>query len=203
MLTWRSFGLQPQILLPPFFLFVGESVFNLFYYSRHQFSTDESASMKQVKNPLEESEVVGITNYIDFGFELQTRYFNKGNYHVISLVLVNFRLRKYFWRMDDAKTSNNISDSTFQVAASWQANKNFLLKVIFIMQTCLLYSKIVNLIDIVLFLFAGKDGTSQLITSSGGEVLVETCFYFQHFRYALTIIFMLNPIYMWPYVVIW
>ncbi|KAK8346989.1 hypothetical protein V6Z11_A07G255600 [Gossypium hirsutum] len=58
---------------------------------------------RRVKNPFEESEVVGITNYIDFGFELQTR-------------------------MDDAKISNNIPDSTIQLAASWQANKNFLLK---------------------------------------------------------------------------
>ncbi|KAL3813793.1 hypothetical protein ACJIZ3_015061 [Penstemon smallii] len=58
---------------------------------------------RRVKNPLEENEIVGITNYIDFGFELQTR-------------------------VDDAKSSNNIQDSTFQVAASWQANKNFLLK---------------------------------------------------------------------------
>ncbi|PON52518.1 beta-galactosidase [Parasponia andersonii] len=58
---------------------------------------------RRVKNPLEESEVVGITNYIDFGFELQTR-------------------------VDDAEASNKIQDSTFQVAASWQANKNFLLK---------------------------------------------------------------------------
>uniref|UniRef100_A0A5B7BFW6 Uncharacterized protein n=1 Tax=Davidia involucrata TaxID=16924 RepID=A0A5B7BFW6_DAVIN len=58
---------------------------------------------RRVKNPLEENEVVGITNYIDFGFELQTR-------------------------VDDDKTSNNIPDSTFQVAASWQANKNFLFK---------------------------------------------------------------------------
>ncbi|KAJ7974569.1 Beta-galactosidase [Quillaja saponaria] len=57
---------------------------------------------RRVKNPLEGDEVVGITNYIDFGFELQTKV--------------------------DAKTSNNISDSTFQAAASWQANKNFLLK---------------------------------------------------------------------------
>ncbi|KAL6551492.1 hypothetical protein OROGR_007646 [Orobanche gracilis] len=57
---------------------------------------------RRVKNPLEENEVVGITNYIDFGFELQTR-------------------------MDD-KPSNNLHDSTFQVAASWQANKNFLVK---------------------------------------------------------------------------
>ena len=29
----------------------------------------------QVKNPFEPKEVVGITNYIDFGFELLTRYF--------------------------------------------------------------------------------------------------------------------------------
>ncbi|KAM7280575.1 hypothetical protein ACFE04_007709 [Oxalis oulophora] len=58
---------------------------------------------RRVKNPLEENEVVGITNYIDFGFELQTR-------------------------VDDVKSTNDISDSTFQVAASWQANKNFLLK---------------------------------------------------------------------------
>ncbi|KAJ7014095.1 uncharacterized protein [Populus alba] len=58
---------------------------------------------RRVKNPLEENEIVGITNYIDFGFELQTR-------------------------VDDPKTSNNIPDSTFQAAASWQGNKNFLLK---------------------------------------------------------------------------
>ncbi|KAG5527262.1 hypothetical protein RHGRI_028228 [Rhododendron griersonianum] len=58
---------------------------------------------RRVKNPLEENEVVGITNYIDFGFELQTR-------------------------VDDVKTSTANPDSTFQVAASWQANKNFLLK---------------------------------------------------------------------------
>ncbi|KAI8019257.1 hypothetical protein LOK49_LG04G03650 [Camellia lanceoleosa] len=58
---------------------------------------------RRVKNPLEENEVVGITNYIDFGFELQTR-------------------------IDDDKPSNVTPDSSFQVAASWQANKNFLLK---------------------------------------------------------------------------
>lgn len=56
-----------------------------------------------MKNPLEENEIVGITNYIDFGFEMQTR-------------------------VDDVKPANNIPDSTFQIAASWQANKNFLLK---------------------------------------------------------------------------
>ncbi|KAJ9562597.1 hypothetical protein OSB04_007757 [Centaurea solstitialis] len=58
---------------------------------------------RRVKNPFEENEVIGITNYIDFGFELLTR-------------------------MDDEKASNNIQDSTFNVAASWQANKNVLLK---------------------------------------------------------------------------
>ncbi|XP_009760759.1 uncharacterized protein LOC107784250 [Nicotiana tabacum] len=58
---------------------------------------------RRVKNPLEEDEVVGITNYIDFGFELQTR-------------------------VNDEKAPSSIQDSTFQVAASWQANKNFLLK---------------------------------------------------------------------------
>ncbi|KAF3444657.1 hypothetical protein FNV43_RR14350 [Rhamnella rubrinervis] len=58
---------------------------------------------RRVKNPLEENDVVGITNYIDFGFELQTR-------------------------IDDAQTSNKIADSTFQIGASWQANKNFLFK---------------------------------------------------------------------------
>ncbi|KAL0431660.1 UNVERIFIED_CONTAM: hypothetical protein Sradi_0792000 [Sesamum radiatum] len=63
----------------------------------------ELAKNSEVKNPLEENEIVGITNYIDFGFELQTR-------------------------VDDDNSSDNIQDSTFQVAASWQANKNFLLK---------------------------------------------------------------------------
>ncbi|PHU25556.1 hypothetical protein BC332_03888 [Capsicum chinense] len=58
---------------------------------------------RRVKNPLEENEVVGITNYIDFGFELQTR-------------------------VNDEKAPSSIHDSTFQVAASWQANKNFLVK---------------------------------------------------------------------------
>ncbi|KAH0939851.1 hypothetical protein HID58_007312, partial [Brassica napus] len=56
-----------------------------------------------VKNPFEENKVVGITNYIDLGFELQTR-------------------------VDDSNTSNSLSDSSLQMAASWQANKNFLLK---------------------------------------------------------------------------
>ncbi|KAG4390612.1 hypothetical protein GLYMA_05G007402v4 [Glycine max] len=32
----------------------------------------EIVKSSQVKNPLEENSVVGITNYIDFGFELQT-----------------------------------------------------------------------------------------------------------------------------------
>ncbi|CAN1182789.1 hypothetical protein LINPERHAP2_LOCUS36159 [Linum perenne] len=63
----------------------------------------ELAKRSQVKNPFEGDEVVGITNYIDFGFELQAR-------------------------VDDDKTSKDFPDSAFNVAASWQANKNFLLK---------------------------------------------------------------------------
>lgn len=43
-----------------------------------------------MKNPLEENSIVGITNYIDFGFELQTS-------------------------VDDAIATNGISDSTFQI----------------------------------------------------------------------------------------
>ncbi|KAL0377427.1 UNVERIFIED_CONTAM: Protease Do-like 1, chloroplastic [Sesamum radiatum] len=36
---------------------------------------------------------------------------------------------QFRWQsVDDDKSSNNIHDSTFQIAASWQANKNFLLK---------------------------------------------------------------------------
>ncbi|KAF5201573.1 Protease do-like 1 protein [Thalictrum thalictroides] len=58
---------------------------------------------RQVKNPFEGNGIVGITNYIDFGFELETR-------------------------IDGDEKSPNIRDSTFQVATSWQANKNFLLK---------------------------------------------------------------------------
>ncbi|KAK9104470.1 hypothetical protein Scep_021314 [Stephania cephalantha] len=56
-----------------------------------------------VKNPFEGDEVVGITNYIDFGFELETR-------------------------VDTPESSSNLPESTFQIAASWQANKNLLLK---------------------------------------------------------------------------
>ncbi|KAI3976269.1 hypothetical protein MKX01_021811 [Papaver californicum] len=63
----------------------------------------ELARSSQVKNPFEEDGVVGITNYIDFGFELQTR-------------------------VDKAESANTDQDSTFQIAASWQANKNFLFK---------------------------------------------------------------------------
>ncbi|KAK3000762.1 hypothetical protein RJ639_021564, partial [Escallonia herrerae] len=58
---------------------------------------------RRVKNPLEENEIVGITNYIDFGFELQSS-------------------------VNDEKAAKSIQDSTFQMAASWQANKNLLLK---------------------------------------------------------------------------
>ncbi|KAF8726782.1 hypothetical protein HU200_019257 [Digitaria exilis] len=57
---------------------------------------------RRVKNPLEDDQVVGITNYIDFGLELVSR-------------------------VDKDKATQDGS-SLFQLAASWQANKNFLLK---------------------------------------------------------------------------
>ncbi|TKW25726.1 hypothetical protein SEVIR_3G137000v4 [Setaria viridis] len=57
---------------------------------------------RRVKNPFEDDQVVGITNYIDFGLELAAR-------------------------VDKDKATENGS-SLFQLAASWQANKNFLLK---------------------------------------------------------------------------
>ncbi|KAJ6792171.1 Uncharacterized protein M6B38_240690 [Iris pallida] len=58
---------------------------------------------RRVNNPFEENQVVGITNYIDFGFELATR-------------------------VDGDKSMGSVDESSFQIAASWQANKNFLLK---------------------------------------------------------------------------
>ncbi|KAG0456179.1 hypothetical protein HPP92_023967 [Vanilla planifolia] len=58
---------------------------------------------RRVNNPFEENQVVGITNYIDFGFELATR-------------------------IDREKSAGNVDESSFQIAASWQANKNFLVK---------------------------------------------------------------------------
>ncbi|KAI3709790.1 hypothetical protein L2E82_39556 [Cichorium intybus] len=70
--------------------------------AREKVHMRSSNSKLQVKNSLEESEVIGITNYIDFGFELLTR-------------------------VDNQKPSNNIHDSTFNIAACWQANKNILL----------------------------------------------------------------------------
>uniref|UniRef100_A0A804QQH7 Uncharacterized protein n=1 Tax=Zea mays TaxID=4577 RepID=A0A804QQH7_MAIZE len=57
---------------------------------------------RRVKNPFEDDQVVGITNYIDFGLELAAK-------------------------VDKDKVSGD--GNSFQLAASWQANKNFLLKV--------------------------------------------------------------------------
>ncbi|PKU59726.1 hypothetical protein MA16_Dca015721 [Dendrobium catenatum] len=63
----------------------------------------ELVKQSQVNNPFEENQVVGITNYIDFGFELTTR-------------------------INGEKSASTVDDSSFQIAASWQANKNLLLK---------------------------------------------------------------------------
>ncbi|GLJ34877.1 hypothetical protein SUGI_0702180 [Cryptomeria japonica] len=58
---------------------------------------------RKVKNPFEEDAVVGITNYVDLGFEFHSRISGK-------------------------ELHANQGESNFQVAASWQANKNILLK---------------------------------------------------------------------------
>ncbi|KAF3340031.1 hypothetical protein FCM35_KLT15802 [Carex littledalei] len=58
---------------------------------------------RRVKNPFEVDQVVGITNYIDVGLELATR-------------------------VDKASLDESTNRSMFQLAASWQANKNFLIK---------------------------------------------------------------------------
>ncbi|KAK8933596.1 hypothetical protein KSP39_PZI015544 [Platanthera zijinensis] len=63
----------------------------------------ELVKYSQVNNPFEDNQVVGITNYIDFGFQLTTRIVGE-------------------------KTAGSVDESSFQIAASWQANKNFLLK---------------------------------------------------------------------------
>lgn len=58
-----------------------------------------------MKNPSEDKDVVEITNYIDLGLEFTARN-------------------------DKDKPTEN-GNFLFQLAASWQANKNFLLKVKF------------------------------------------------------------------------
>lgn len=58
---------------------------------------------RKVNNPFEENQIVGITNYIDFGFELATR-------------------------IGGEKSLRSVDESSFQLAASWQANRHFLLK---------------------------------------------------------------------------
>ncbi|KAK6911781.1 hypothetical protein RJ641_023874 [Dillenia turbinata] len=63
----------------------------------------ECSISHNVKNPIEENEIVGITNYIDFGFELKSR-------------------------VVDTQLSKTVSDSTIHIVASWQVNKNFLVK---------------------------------------------------------------------------
>ncbi|KAK6946937.1 LOW QUALITY PROTEIN: hypothetical protein RJ641_000410, partial [Dillenia turbinata] len=63
----------------------------------------ELAKSSEVNNQFEENEIVGIANYIDFGFELKAR-------------------------VDDVQLSKTVPDSAFHIAASWQANKNFLVK---------------------------------------------------------------------------
>jgi hypothetical protein len=65
---------------------------------------------RDVMNPIEKSDVVGITNYIDIGAEVVTR------------------LAKNPKLLDATNGSSNRADSDFTFAASWQINKNWLVK---------------------------------------------------------------------------
>jgi len=58
-----------------FLLYVFVMKFLSFISSKFFWWSLWTASTKQIQNPLEEDEVVGITNYIDFGFELHSRYY--------------------------------------------------------------------------------------------------------------------------------
>ncbi|XP_052157266.1 uncharacterized protein LOC127775008 [Oryza glaberrima] len=58
---------------------------------------------RRVMNPREEEHIIGTTNFVDFGLELATS-------------------------LDKDKAKENASNPSFQVAASWQASKNFLVK---------------------------------------------------------------------------
>lgn len=83
---------------------------------------------KQVKNPFEASQVVGITNYVDFGFELKTRF---GLFVSLSGGKSTAKTEFHCYpRFEGQKSTAIVDPSTFQVAASWQANKNIMLKVV-------------------------------------------------------------------------
>ncbi|XP_031265317.1 uncharacterized protein LOC116123706 isoform X2 [Pistacia vera] len=63
----------------------------------------------------------------NFGLELAKRSQFIASFYQHVVVQRRFN-RTMLYRVDDARTSNNTPESSFQVAASWQANKNFLLK---------------------------------------------------------------------------
>lgn len=97
------------------------------------------------------------------------------------------------FRVDDPKHSEDGNradsgyDSTFQVAASWQANKNLLVKVEhrgpFYAFRMMMPNAEVGEEIISLSLSSGEDWASQFFYSYGIQVMVETFIYFQHFRF--------------------
>jgi hypothetical protein len=96
----------------------------------------------------------------------------------------------YYFRNDKDKPTEN-GNSLFQLAASWQANKNFLLKVKFHLPftpSCLVFKEnmkyIPTSIDAHWSLFAGKAWSLQVFCSSGTQIMVETIFYIQCHRYS-------------------
>lgn len=95
-----SYGVGSTSPLSPSFIFsleLARSTQLIASFYRHM------VVQRRVKNPFEDGQVVGITNYIDLGLELATT-------------------------TDKSKPADSANSSMFQLAASWQANKNFLLK---------------------------------------------------------------------------
>ncbi|KAL3692355.1 hypothetical protein R1sor_006006 [Riccia sorocarpa] len=97
-----DYGTASKGVLKPSFNFclevIGDSKLIASYYHH-------LVVQRRVKNPLEDEAVVGITNYVDVGFEFETRL-----------------------REDEEVDEALRQPTSMQLAASWQANKNVLLK---------------------------------------------------------------------------
>lgn len=93
-------------------------------------------------------------------------------------------------RVDNDRAKSSRNDSTFQVAASWQANKNFLLKVV--LQFVFFSSQYIWIMlgSVVIFTLccAGKGGACRLFFSFSIQIMVEACLHFQHVRYYYSVL---------------
>lgn len=84
---------------------------------------------------------ITLTSVLSYKQGTSIHLLDKFNRFCLRRILITFNY--FLWRVDDLKSPNNIQDSTFQVAASWQANKNFLLKVIHLFESstfCLFFN---------------------------------------------------------------